>query len=252
MLEKLSDDPLAPSAPNLLSCPNCQSPCPLGFTRQTRCVACGTLVDLSESLAAERDARREQAAIRRSTNALWQRALRIRVRWWRSPLLLVPLSFVAPFLAALVGYEFGYRDGRYGQAGLVWLLCIGAIHFATSALLESRKQEQFRGLLLAQPPKQEGGPPLCRLCGAPLSPPPGAADVSCDHCGADMILGRHGERPPPPRPDLRDAEAAFYEVYGDEVSQRASRLYPFTILVGFVVLAVLAYYAVEAPRTKLP
>lgn len=252
MLEKLFDDPPDPPGPSVLSCPSCQAPCPLGFTRQTRCAACGTTVELSEALAAERDARREQAATRRSTNVLWQRALRIRVRWWRSPLLLVPLSFVAPFLAALIGYEYGYRDGRYGQAGLVWLLGIGAIHFVTSTLLESRKQEQFRGLLLARLPQQEGGPPLCRVCSAPLSPPPGAVDVSCDHCGADILLGRPGERPPPPRPDLPDAEAAFREVYGDEVSQRASRLYPFTILLGFVVLAVLTYYAVEAPRSKLP
>src|SRR5205807_1842717 len=121
------------------------------------------------------------------------------------------------------------------------------IHFFTSALLERRKQEELRGLLLSRRPQKDGGPPLCRSCAGPLSVAPGHDEAVCDHCGADNLLPTAGEEPPPPRPDLYDAESAFREIYGDEVSQRASRLYPLTILVGFIALAVLTYFAVEAP-----
>ena len=126
------------------------------------------------------------------------------------------------------------------------------IHFLTSTLLERRKQEELRGLLLCRPPQRDGGPPLCRVCAGPLTVPEGGAEAVCDHCGADSLIAGPGEEPPPPRPELLDPEGAFRGLDGDEVSPRASRLYPLTILLGFVALAVLTYFAVEAPRSKLP
>lgn len=195
----------------------------------------------------ERQARRRLHDERRRGDAYLQRALRARARLWRAPLLLTGLSFSAPFLAAVLGYFLGYREGRYGQAGYIWLLGVGVVHFFTSILLESRKEEELRALLRARPPAHAGGPPVCRVCAAPLSvPKPRPDDLSCDHCGADNILGDDGDLRPP-RPDLLDAEAVYCDVYGDAVNQRASRLYPLTILLGFLLLALLTYYAVEAP-----
>jgi hypothetical protein len=253
VLDQIPDEPSAPHQRSLLSCPQCGLPCPLGFGETTECTACHTKVPLSRELILDRDRRRSHGQERRDHDLILQRALLTRRRFWRSPFFVAPISFIAPFVAAVGGYFYGYRQERYGEAGFVWLSGIGVIHLITSILLQSRKAEQLRSLLSARLPVQEGGPPSCRVCAAPLSVRPGDGVCCCDHCGADNLLGDPGERDDsPPRPDLFDSEAAYREVYGDEVNQRASRLYPLTIFVGFLVLAVLTFFAVEAPRSKLP
>lgn len=249
MFDQLPDEPSAPHLVSLLSCPSCEAPCPLGFTDSTRCVACGTEVPLSEEIRDAREQRRRHSAERRAADPLWQRARGFRVHFWRSPMLVAPLAFIAPFLAALPGYFFAYRHGRYGKAGFLWLATLGGMHLVTSVLLLGRKEEIIHGLLLARPPERPGGPPVCRVCAAPLSAPEGAWDCSCDHCGADNLLGEV-DAGTSSRPDIADADAAFREVFGDEVNQRAARFYPITIFVGFLVLALMIYLAVEAPQGR--
>jgi hypothetical protein len=74
-------------------------------------------------------------------------------------------------------------------------------------------------------------------------------DCSCDHCGADNLLG---ETPKvTPRPDLYGVQAVHREVFGDAVSQRVSHLYPFVLLLGFLGLGVLSYFAIHAPTSGL-
>lgn len=219
----------------------------MGFTDRSACAVCDTPVTLDADVLAARAERRSSSAERRAADDLLQQARDFKVRLWRSPMLVAPLAFIAPFLAAIPGYQFGYRAGRYGLAGLVWLTSVGAVHLITSTLLLGRKEEIIRGLLLARSPERPGGPPVCRLCAAPLSVPPDEDLWSCDHCAADNLL------PPAPadapaRPDIADATAAFQEVFGDEVNQRAARFYPITIFVGFLVLALLTYLAIEAPQ----
>lgn len=256
VLDQLPDEPSAPHQRSLLSCPTCGAPCPLGFGDTTECPSCHASVPLLQEFLTERDRRRDQARERLAGDPILCRALAARSHWWRSPFFVAPVSFVAPFIAAIGGYFLGYRQERYGQAGFVWLGGIGIIHLWTSALLESRKEEQLRALLCARQPAQEGGPPVCRVCAGPLSVQAGDEICCCDHCGADNLLGQSpGEmdgNDSPPRPDLFDGEAAFREVYGDAVNQRASRLYPLTLFAGFMILAVLTFFAVEAPRAKLP
>lgn len=247
MFDQLPDEPSAPHLIRLLSCPACDAPCPMGSSDSARCAACDTPIAISAEVQDARARRREEFAARRAADPLWQRARTFRVSLWRSPLLVAPLAFIAPFVAAVPGYYFAYRHGRYGKAGFLWLATIGVMHLLTSVLLLGRKQEIVRGLLLARPPERGAGPPICRLCAAPLSPAAGADDCSCDHCGADNLLGPV-DLSTSPRPDIADAAAAFQEVFGDEVNQRAARFYPITICVGFLVLALLTYLAVEAPQ----
>lgn len=246
------DEPSSPHKTSVLSCPTCQAPCPLGFGSVTACVRCGATVTLPPELLGRREAQREHDRARRRADPLWQLALASRPRFWQSPVFLASLSYVAPFLAAIAGYFFGYRDNHYGRAGLVWLCGIGVIHFVTSSLLRSRKPQLLRELLSAQQPETDGQPPTCRVCAAPLSLPPllTVADCSCDHCGADNIVAETPHATP--RPDLYGSDAAYREVYGNALSQRTARLYPLMLLVGFVALGVLSYFAIHAPIHPSP
>jgi hypothetical protein len=246
------DEPSAPHKASVLSCPSCKVPCPLGYGDKTECVRCHTVIPLSRAQCERRDRQRRHDAERRQRDELWQLALKSRASFFQRPLFLASLAYAAPFIAALAGYYFGYRQNEYGRAGLVWLLGIGGMHFLTSSLLLHRKPQMLRDLLSAQPPSEPGAPPLCRVCAAPLSlPPPPAVvvDCGCDHCGADNIVGTTPEVTP--RPDLYGTQAAYREVFGDPVSQRAARLYPFTLLLGFIALGVLSYFAIHAPIKPL-
>ena len=252
-VEERFDVPSSPHKTSVLSCPACQVPCPLGFGEQAECVRCHALIPLSAEQRERRERQRKLDAKRRQRDELWQLALRSRAHFYHQPTLLAALSYVAPFVAAIGGYFFGYRDNEYGRAGLAWLLGIGVIHFMTSSLLLRRKPLVLRELLSAQKGDEPGQPPRCRICAAPLSiplPPEEPPDCSCDHCGADNILGTIPTLTP--RPDLYGTEAAYREVFGDKVSQRAARLYPFTLLLGFAVLGVLSYFAIHAPTQPDP
>lgn len=252
-VEERLDVPSSPHKTSVLSCPSCQVPCPLGFGEQAECVRCHALIPLTTEQRERREHQRKLDAERRQRDELWQLALGSRAHFYHQPTLLAGLSYVAPFVAAIGGYFFGYRDNEYGRAGLVWLLGIGAIHFMTSSLLLRRKPLVLRELLSAQKGDEPGQPPRCRICAAPLSiplPPEEPPDCSCDHCGADNILGPFPTLTP--RPDLYGTEAAYREVFGDKVSQRAARLYPYTLLFGFAVLGVLSYFAIHAPTQPDP
>lgn len=247
------DVPSSPHKTSVLSCPACQMPCPLGFDEAAVCVRCHTRIPLTAAQRERRESQRRLDADRRQRDDLWQLALRSRAYFFHRPIFLAALSYVAPFIAAVGGYFFGYRDNEYGRAGLVWLLGIGGIHFLTSSLLLRRKPQLLRALLSAQVSGEPGVPPLCRVCAAPLSiPAVPANETSCDHCGADNILGSGARFKVAPRPDLYGTAAAYREVFGDKVSQRAARLYPVTLLLGFAVLGVLSYFAIHAPTQPIP
>lgn len=258
---RVSEELSAPHLTSVLACPKCQSPCPLGFGPVTRCVECGTAVPVSEQLQARTARQRKQEAARRAKDPLWQLALAGRRRFFRSPFFLTVLAYVAPILAAIPGYFFGYRQNLYGRAGLIWLCGIGAIHFVSATLFGQRRPEHLRELLAARAPElgaisataslQPNQPPRCRVCAAPLSvPPPPEKDCSCDHCGADNIL--YVEPKLAPRPDLYGVDAAYEEVYGSPEARRVTRLYPLVLMLGFFALGVLSYFAIRAPIQKNP
>ena len=46
----------------------------------------------------------------------------------------------------------------------------------------------LQAALASSPPSTQGGPALCRQCGAALAVPPGALGVRCDYCGADNLV----------------------------------------------------------------
>jgi hypothetical protein len=133
-------------------------PCPLGFGEQAECVRCHALIPLTSEQRERREHQRKLDADRRQRDELWQLALGSRAHFYHQPTLLAGLSYVAPFVAAIGGYFFGYRDNEYGRAGLAWLLGIGAIHFMTSSLLLRRKPLVLRELLSAQKGDVPGQP----------------------------------------------------------------------------------------------
>src|SRR5438552_3728266 len=94
--DDLPDSPSAPHLRSLLLCPQCQAPCPLGFTTTTQCVACQTAVELSNEIIAAREERRARNRKHREGDPLWRSALGSRPRWWRATLFIAPLSFFAP------------------------------------------------------------------------------------------------------------------------------------------------------------
>ncbi|HND09981.1 MAG TPA: hypothetical protein PLY80_06075, partial [Pseudomonadota bacterium] len=54
-----------------------------------------------------------------------------------------------------------------------------------------------------------------------------------------------------PRPVLYSIVSAYQEVFGGVVQQRMDRLYPFILLVGFLILGGLSYVATNAPHTPM-
>lgn len=246
------DEPSAPHKTALLPCPACRAPYPLGYSDRTQCVQCGHAIALTPELIAARDKQRSRSHERRLHDPVWQLAMSSRARFWQQPVFLAAVSYLAPFAALPPAYVLAYRHDHYGQAALMWLCSIGMVHFVTSALLLQRKPELLRQLLSARPPQPPATAPLCRVCSAPLSLPqsPAVIDCSCDHCDADNMLGVTPHTTP--RPDLMETAAAHLEVFGDRVSQRAARLYPFALLMGFVLLGVLSYFAIHAPQLGDP
>lgn len=254
-----SDERSDPHRTHVLTCPSCRAPVPLGYADTTSCPKCHTSVAIPEELSRRRDTFRKTETERRRHDPLWQLTLSARPHFYLRPLLLASLSYVAPFVGIIVGYGFAYRHGRYGMAALLWLWMIGVIHLISSWLLVQRKPLHVRHLMTAQPPSEPGLPPSCRVCLSPLSVPPTAqgagpdatesVDCSCDHCGADNIVG---DVPlVTPRPDLYSIQSAHQEVFGGVVQQRMDRLYPFILLFGFLLLGGLAMLATQAPQTPL-
>ncbi len=250
-----SDERSAPHRTHVLSCPSCHAPVPLGFSEQTECLRCHAAIPIGEELRSRRDNFRKVEAERRHVDPLWQMALSARQHFYLRPLLLASVSYVAPFVGIAVGYLFGYRSGQYGLAALLWLWVIGVFHLLSSWLLLQRKPLYVRQLMTAQLVSEPGFPPVCRVCASPLSVPARTGemlhsfDTSCDHCGADNIVG---DAPlMTPRPDLYSIQSAYQEVFGGVVQQRMDRLYPFILLVGFLLLGGLSYVATNAPHTPL-
>lgn len=250
-----SDERSAPSRTYVLTCPRCRSPVALGFTNQTACQKCHEQVAISASVAERRDNFRKLEAERRQKDPLWALALRARPHFYLNPKLLASLSYFAPFVGIMVGYVFAYRFGNHPLAALLWLWVIGAIHLLSSWLLVQRKPLHVRQLMLAQPTSEPGHPPQCRVCSSPLSIPAhtpevaASLDCSCDHCGADNIIG---DLPlVTPRPDLYSIQSAYQEVFGGLMQQRMDRAYPFILLVGFLLLGGISFFVVQVPQTPL-
>lgn len=250
-----SDERSAPNRTHVLTCPRCRAPVALGFTDQTECQKCHERVAIPEPVQKRRDNFRKLEAERRHKDPLWALALRARPRFYLSPKLLASLSYFAPFVGIMVGYAFAYRFGNYPLAALLWLWVIGAIHLLSSWLLVQRKPLHVRQLMMAQQPSEPGLFPMCRVCASPLSIPahtPEAAaslDCSCDHCGADNIVG---DAPiVTPRPDLYSIQSAYQEVFGGLMQQRMDRAYPFLLLVGFVILGGVSFFVAKASQTPL-
>lgn len=228
---------------------------PLGFADQTACLRCHTVIPLGEELRSRRDNFRKVEAERRHADPLWQMVLAARPHLYLRPLLLASIAYMAPFFGIVVGYVFAYRHGQYGLSALLWLWVIGAFHLVSSRLLLRRKPLYVRQLMTAQLGSEPGQPPSCRVCASPLSVPPRTGDslhsfdCSCDHCGADNIVG---DAPlVTPRPDLYSIVSAHQEVFGGVVQQRMDRLYPFILLIGFLALGGLSYVATNAPHIPL-
>lgn len=248
-----SDERSAPNRTHVLTCPRCRAPVALGFSDSTECLKCQEQVPIPEPLRHRRDNFRKVEAERRQRDRLWMLALRARPHFYLKPVLLASLSYIAPFAGIIVGYLFAYRQGNYPLAALLWLWVIGVVHLISSWLLVQRKPLHVRQLMMAQPATEPGHPPSCRVCASPLSVPqhtPEVADsidCSCDHCGADNMVGDAPQVTP--RPDLYSIQAAHQEVFGGLVQQRMDRAYPFILLFGFVVLGGLAFFAAKAPQT---
>ncbi len=52
---------------------------------------------------------------------------------------------------------------------------------------------RFELALAALPPEDDGGPPRCRICGAPLALAAGAISARCAYCGSDSLIGHVAE-----------------------------------------------------------
>lgn len=243
---RLQESPLWPPPPKLPPCPRCGVLVPLGGAFVTACPHCHTQVALPPELQHARDRfRNERTRVR---DPRWARIVAARRHRLFSPLFWAGVAYAAPFVGMFFGYWFGYRNGQLGLATALALWTTGLFHVVCSFVLLARKPQYVRELLTAQ----QGNPPLCRVCSAPLSPLNNQSNrdgasctevLFCDECGADNL--HDPKAVVTPRPDLPDLQAAYLEVFGDPVQQRMDRLYPVLVLLGFVWLGGLAWFVIE-------
>ncbi|HBP18248.1 MAG TPA: hypothetical protein DEA08_10705 [Planctomycetes bacterium] len=232
------------SALRPLRCPECGGGAPLVEAPETACAYCGATVPIPADYVEAARLRGQERVARQQAEPLW-RALADGAPAWvpLAALGAVALAPPAGALAVNLLSEWSSQADVMAFVALPLLLPGAGVFFWASAV--NATTLGFRAALGARAPKEEGQPPGCRSCGAPLEVEPGALFATCLYCETDsllesMPLDRLAEGLRQTLSSLQDAVRAL---------RRRRRLlafgtFGFTLLIG-TVSALLAY-AVKA------
>jgi LSD1 subclass zinc finger protein len=195
----------------VFDCPSCGAPLPAASDGEhVTCAACGhaTVIESGGGAAVLREqaSRLEAETLFATLGAPPSWSQKVAVMLVNKWLWIVGLPFMValtlrasqiPVRAVLRLWERVSHERVVHTASPVigWLLNTGwlaviVIGLLVWSLLGERidARRDLQAALASQPPKTEGGPSLCRHCGAPLEVAPGALGVRCPHCGADNLV----------------------------------------------------------------
>jgi hypothetical protein len=195
---------------DVLNCPGCGAPVPLGEGDAARCVRCAAEVPLAPAHRALRDAERAKHAANAAALDLFKRLgtppSRL-ARWWASVplgwiylfawpvlfvaaglLVAVQLDRLAPLLGGMAA-DMLSQTAYFGIVAAVLFLVMGVpLALAVYGHRRTNARRDLQAALAAIPPPSEGGPAQCRACGGALTVPAGALGTNCDYCGADNLV----------------------------------------------------------------
>lgn len=194
----------------VLSCPSCAAPVPLGDGDDALCPYCRVAFPAPERYRGLRDAERrtdEERAEAESLYATLGRPPGAVARFWGDVatgcvwLFLWPLVFVAESILIVRLFDVVSRSTHVTLTDVlpqtqVWAI-VGVALYLTLAVpivlgvygrRRTNARRTLQAALAALPPDREGGPVRCHACGAPLAV--GARDlgIQCVYCGADNLV----------------------------------------------------------------
>ncbi|MCC6997974.1 MAG: hypothetical protein IT370_25395 [Deltaproteobacteria bacterium] len=171
----------------LLTCPGCAAPVPLGAGPTVACPSCAASVAIPEAYVrlAEATLRADQA--RRAAEPVW-RALGGPPPAWARNLAMALVVLLPPLASVLVALLVTPALGAAEICAVATLPAVvpGAALWLWAASVGA-SVEGVRAALAAAPPARAGGPATCRHCGAPLQLSAGALSVTCSYCQADNL-----------------------------------------------------------------
>lgn len=209
----MADAPLA-----VLACEGCGEPLAIGDADWVLCPACGKREVVPEAYRALRDANVETSGARERITAFYRQLAR-GPRWddWlldrfgleRTVSIFTAMVVVygvallaSPILVVWAAWQLFAESPRVNfyqvlgpaERGLVYgvvvfvALLVPAIAWWLTGWNRQRRRELLAAALAAGRPKREGGPALCRACGAPLSVATGACAATCLYCRTENLI----------------------------------------------------------------
>jgi hypothetical protein len=180
-----------------LKCGSCNASLPLADAPSVKCWYCGAECHVPDELRRALRLARERTRATALAAALWRRLESVRV-----PRALYVASSVAPLTLFAAGVACGLAavlliPARRAMvprvlAWAVWLPLVPVMYVACEVGLRNLLAsgvDWIAATYASVPPATEGGPPGCRLCGAPLTVEPEDVFVRCAYCDTESLVG---------------------------------------------------------------
>jgi hypothetical protein len=194
----------------------------------TACRYCKALVVIPQTHLEALTVQQQAARLRREVEPRW-RKMTAQAAWWTEWVAAALILFLPPFVSVVAVFALWFPlsmvDGIMFFA-IPSLLPGGAL-WVWSIASRATAQRLDRGMW-AGPPKQAGGSPTCRGCGAPLTVEPEALAATCVYCGTDSVLGSQASG------DVSQAAGAKVRTLKDALRTWRMRV----VLLGFGVIAL--------------
>lgn len=255
--------PTPPAAEiDVLQCPRCGSPAPIGDGGTTTCEHCRAKVEVPPAHRALRAAHRRETEARVEAARLFEELGRRPTRLQRvASFLFHPISLVLLVGSAMLGlfivasivalwslsplFQANLWDilPESQRVPLIMIPSVGAFVMGVVLGVHGRRRmvsrRALQAAMAAAPPAHPGGAARCRICGAPLEVPPGALGTRCVYCRADNLVALPPERVAGMRAGARAVDTEIERAAAALDAERRRLRRSVTIQVT-VVLAVMA------------
>lgn len=170
-----------------LQCASCGAAVPLVDAAQHPCPFCQHTISTPPDYLQAVSLRREAVAARKAAEPQWQRLAAGSSPWWKI-LGATALTFAPPVLTAIgLAAEPAHATASVFALFTLPALLPGGILYVWGATSDA-SHRGMQSALAARPPKSEGAPPTCRVCGAPLAVGEGDISCTCLYCGTDSLV----------------------------------------------------------------
>jgi hypothetical protein len=185
-----------------LKCASCNASLALADAPSVQCWYCGEVCRVPEELRRLLRLARERTQATTRAAAQWRQLEAVRVpRALYVACSLMPLALFAGGIVAGLAVAWLIPARRAAVApALAWTTWLPLIPLTYAAFERGLRAMLASGVdwisatFASLPPANEGGPPRCRLCGAPLTIEPDDIFVRCAYCDAESLVGVSPER----------------------------------------------------------